>query len=81
MSATLQQPTCAPLASKASVPVPGSGRGSTLAKMLRTAGASPSLIPKTSPSLYFAHSASCMAIGIAEWRNTMTAELSASFVA
>src|SRR6266581_6358319 len=38
VSATLQQPICAPVASKASVPVPGSGSGSCFAKMLRTAG-------------------------------------------
>src|SRR6266446_3965098 len=31
VSATLQQPTCAPLASTASRPVPGSGSGSTFA--------------------------------------------------
>src|SRR5260370_41209024 len=80
VSATLQQPTCAPLASKASVPVPGRGSGSCFAKMLRTAKASPSLIPNTSPSLYFAQTASCMAIGIAAWRSTMTAESSASLL-
>src|SRR5258708_26186451 len=37
VSATLQQPTCAPLASKAAVPVPGSGIGSCFPKILPTA--------------------------------------------
>ena len=63
VSATLHTPINTPLTRSCSTPVPGSRIG--FAKVLRVAGAVPSFSLNTSPSLYFAHIASCIAIGIA----------------